>query len=155
MQSKKHFRVKNIKNWVDSNQWQLHYPDFHKLSLFEKEEIHNVVIQSSATLTLRNWQETCALLLVYLRKSPSSPLKNMKTMFARYEYQKDVGNLSHIHFLAELNWSTMNAEEKKFVKDMIRASVLDIVRTDEMQRFIDDGILDNQKDYILHNERRR
>ena len=56
------------------------------------------------------------------------------------EYQKDRGNLSHIHLIAELSWRLMSTDEKNFVNNLIHASIYYIVKSDEIQRFIDEGV---------------
>ena len=144
---KQHFGVKMIKIWVDSAEWEQHYPDFHILPKHEQKEIREAMIQASAGLLLRNWQETTMLFINYIRKSPSSPFKKVNSIFVRYEYQKDVGNLCHLHLILEVNWKALSESETSFVKDLIRASILDIVRTNEVQALIDEGIFQSMDNY--------
>jgi hypothetical protein len=42
------------------------------------------------------------LFVVYIRKSPSSPFHRVNSTFVHWEYQKDAGNLSHIHLILEV-----------------------------------------------------
>ena len=91
---------------------------------------------------LCNWQEVCKLFIDHLRKSPTSPYRRVLSIFARNEYQKEAGNLSHIHLILQVDWKVMNQSEKEFVQDLIRASILDVVRPNEVQRFIDEGIFE-------------
>ena len=137
---KKHFGMSPLKEWVDSKEWIKHYPDYHDLNVFEREEIEKAVLQASGGLLLRNWQEVCKLFLDYLRKSPSSPYRKVLSIFARNEYQKEVGNLSHIHLMLQIYWKLLNESQTAFVMDLIRASILDIVRSDEIESLINDGI---------------
>ena len=51
-------------------------------------------------------------------------------MFARDEYQKDAGNLLHIHAMININWDGLNEEQQYFVEELMRASVCDIFRGD-------------------------
>jgi predicted GIY-YIG superfamily endonuclease len=148
---KKHFGVKCVKQWIDSTEWQAFYPGFDSLPSFEQQEVRDAIIQASAGLLLRNWQEVSTLFVDYLRKSPSSPYRRVNSIFVRYEYQKDAGNLSHIHLILEISWKLLSDEEKEFVKDLIRSSIVDVVRTEELQSYFDEGIftsIDEYKDMV-------
>ena len=85
-------------------------------------------------------EEVFSLFLDYLRESPTSLFKKLLSLYARKEYQKDRGNLSHIHLIAELSWRLMSTDEKNFVNNLIHASIYYIVKSDEIQRFIDEGV---------------
>lgn len=149
---KKHFGTKPIKEWLDSEDWKKFFPGYNDLDDKEKFEIDESVIQSSSSLILRVWQEVCQLFLSYLRKSTSSPYRRVLSIFARNEYQAKAGNVSHIHLMLEVCWQKMNDEEKSFVHDLTRCSVLDIVRPNEVQRYIDEGVfksIDDWKDTIV------
>ena len=108
---KKHFGVKCIKLWFDSGDWKFNYPGFFQLTDFEQDEICRAVEQSSGGLILRNWMETRTLFLQYILISKSSCFKSVADIFARDEYQKDVGNLPHIHAMIRLNWDEINTDD--------------------------------------------
>ena len=112
----------------------------------EQKEIEDAMVQSSAGLLLRIWEEVFLLVLEYLRKTETSPFKKMTAIFARKEYQKDKGNLSHSHLMIRLNWSLMSDIETEFVNDLIRASICDIVRPDEVEKFVEEGVFTNVHD---------
>ena len=61
------------------------------------------MLQASAGLFLRNWQEVRKLFIDYIRKSPTSPYNKVLSIFARDEYQKDGGNLSHIYLILQVD----------------------------------------------------
>ena len=107
--------------------------------------------QSSSCLFLRIWQEVSKLFIEYLQKSTASPLRHVVSIFARIEYQKDKGNLSHTHLMAKVNWEKLIIEEKEFLDDLICASILDVVRVDEVDHLIDHGIIEssNELDDII------
>ena len=85
---KKHFGTKIVKEWVDGEEWKKSFDGYEEHDEFEKKEIDQALSQASSTLLLRIWQEVCELFLNYLKESPSSPYKNVLTIFARFEYQK-------------------------------------------------------------------
>ena len=61
-------------------------------------------------------------------------------MFARDEYQQDKGNLSRIHAMIRLNWDEINTDDRmSFIEDLVRASVVDYVRSDEVGKLIEEG----------------
>lgn len=143
---KSHFGTAPIKNWIDSGEWKNHYPSFELLDSEEKKEIYKAILHSSAALLLRIWEEVFLLFINYLRKSKSSPFKKLNAIFARKEYQKLRGNLSHCHLMIQLKMERMTVEEKNFVDDIIRAGIFDLVRSNEIQKFIDDGIFEDTSD---------
>ena len=87
----------------------------------------------------------------YLRKSKTSPFKNLNDIFARGEYQKERGNISHSHMLVELYFEQMKEDEKSFVDDIIWHRVFDILKTEEVDIFKYDGVLNTEHDiYIVY-----
>ena len=72
---KKHFGIKKIKNWLDSNEWTRHYPGWNSLTSFEQKEISNAIHEAAAVPLLRNWNEVTKLFINYIRRSPSSPFR--------------------------------------------------------------------------------
>lgn len=144
---KKHFGTKPIKEWLDSEMWKRFFFEYHDLDENEKKEIDDSVVQAASGLLLRVWQEVCQLFLSYLRKSPSSPYQKVLSIFSRNEYQSLVGNLSHIHLILEVDRKKMTSEQRKFVDDLCRCSILDIVRSNEVQKLINDGTFKSIDDY--------
>ena len=143
---KNHFGTKPIKNWIDSEDWKSHYPNFYDLESDQQQEISHAVLESSAGTMLRVWEEVFLLFIDYLRKSKSSPFKRFKSIFARKEYQAMVGNLSHSHLIAHLDYMAMTQEERDFVDHLVRASIMDIVHTSEIDKFIEHGIFTDAED---------
>ena len=139
----RHFGTKNIKLWIDGFEWKSHFQGYEDLSDSDKREVDLGIQQAAAVLLLRNWQETCKIFLDYLKDSPTSPFRHTGSMFARNEYQKDAGNLSHIHMLIEVKWEEMTVEEKNFVDNLIRTSHLDICPDEEAEEYMRQGIFHN------------
>lgn len=145
---KQHFGTSELRRWIDQKGWKNTYPNYHKLSNFEQEEIDEAYHQAASSLMLRNWLETCKHFIKFLQTSPNSPYKRVLSIFARHEYQKEIGNLSHIHMLIELDWKRMTTKEAAFVKDLIRTSILDIIKPgDELKQALADGTFKNISEY--------
>ena len=138
----KHFGVRIIKNWIDSDSWTEYYPDFECLPRLEREEIRNALSQSASSLILRNWQEVCQLIILYLRTSPASPFKSVDSIFARNEYQKEIGNLSHIHLMLKCRPEDLGQVEKEFVEDLICADLSSIIDCDRAMEHIESGLIE-------------
>jgi len=138
---KKHFGVKKIRNWIDSGDWKQHFPCYVEYTIDGQKEINTAIEQSAASLLLRNWMETKILFIKYLLHSKSSCLKSVSNIFARDEYQKDAGNLPHIHAMISIDWKELNQEQKSFVEDLVSASVCDIVPTKDVASLIEKGIM--------------
>ena len=143
-----HFGVQGIKSWVDSIDWHKNYNNYDNLDPSSQVEIQNSMSQASSVLLLRNWKEVSKLFIDYIQKSPSSPFKRVGGIFTRYEYQKDVGNLSHIHLILQVKWDEIDDEEKAFVKNLIRASNSEIVKPEEVESLIDEGFFKNLEDWL-------
>ena len=92
---------------------------------------------------LRAWNESCQIFLDIIKSSPSSPFKNVSSLFARHEFQSQADNLPHIHTMIKIYWNSLTNQEKQFFNDCIRAGVLDIVKVHEMQRLVDEGLLND------------
>ena len=63
-----------------------------------------------------------------MNNSPHRPFINVEYLFARHEFQESVGNLPHIHVMLKITWHLLTMAQRLFVNDLIRASLLDIVR---------------------------
>lgn len=103
--------------------------------------------QAAAPLLLRDWMETRKLFLEYLYDYPTPPYAPVDAMWARDEYQDSVGNLHYIHLIKYINQKAMSHEQKAKMDDLIRASICNIVRSDEVQHLINDGILKSVDDH--------
>ena len=97
-------------------------------------------------MTLRNWMEVRALLIDYLVGSTESPFCPIDAIFVRDEFQDLIGNLPHIHMLLSLLLKYATREQLRRINDLIRADVGSIVRSDEVQHFIDSGIFKSGDD---------
>ena len=138
-----------IKNWIDSNDWTKHFPNFNDLSQSEQRKIQRIITQAASPLLLHNWMETRILFLEYLYDSPTSPYAPVDAIWARDKYQDLVGNLPYIHLIKCIGEKAMSHKQKAKMDDLIRASICNIVRSDKVQHLIDDGIfksVDNHKD---------
>ena len=58
---REHFGTKPIKLWTDSDEWMKHFPKVGNLKASEIKELKRALIQASAALLLRVWQEVCRL----------------------------------------------------------------------------------------------
>lgn len=146
---KKHFGTSVIRDWLDSEEWKKHYEGFYSLPTHQQEEIERAMIQSAQGLLLRVWEEVSALFIDLLKRSKNSPFYDAFALFARKEYQQDVGNLSHIHAILKISWEKLSEDEKKFVLELVRASVVDIIRTDELDHFMKEKLIKSYDDVIM------
>ena len=122
-------------------------PNFLDLNEVDQEEYMSALHQSSSSLLLQVWQEVSKLFITYLQKSPTSPYVNVRSIFACQEYQKLRGNLHHIHLMLEVDNNNLSEEQKKFVNDLCRCSIFDIVRVNEIEKLINDGTFTDLDDY--------
>ena len=88
--------------------------------LNQKKEVRRVVQQVAMPLLLCNWMEVRKLFLEYLYDSPTCQYTPVNTIFARDEYQSDVGNLPHIHMMISITIGLLNKDQQRKVDDLIR-----------------------------------
>ena len=96
-----HVGTKAIREWVDNNKWTIHFSNLYTYYCFQKQEIKRAIHQSALGLFIRVWEEVSTILIDYLINSPSGPFLRMIAVFARKEYQSDVGNIFNIHLLGK------------------------------------------------------
>ena len=65
--------------------------------------------------------------------SPSSPYHPSEAIFSSDEYQADIGNLHHMHMMISLKCFEMNGDQLDKIHDLNHASIVDIIRGDEVQ----------------------
>ena len=141
-----HFGVKKIKQWVDSTLWEKHYNNYTSLSFDERMEVRKSLEQAAAPILLRNWMETRTFLIDYIYDSKTSPYHPVKAIFARDEYQKDKGNLPHIHLILSVDMDNISEEKKLKINDLIRASICSIRSYDEVNELIKEGVFKSWED---------
>ena len=135
-----------MKRWIDGNLWSDGYKGYNNLIKKEKELIKHSIQQAAAPILLRNWMETRILLINYIYSSPKSPYAPVEAIFARDEYQKDKGNLPHIHLILSVQMEKLNDQQKKKLDNIIRASVCSIRTHEEIQELIDEGVFKSWDD---------
>ena len=122
-----HFGLSNVRRWINNYEFGLFKKIYGHLAEHELTELKKSLEQASSEIFLRKWMEVRLLFLDYLLKSRTSPLVNVSELFARDEYQGEAGNLPHIHAIVSLNWEEINDDKKSALKDLVRASYVNIV----------------------------
>ena len=147
---KEHFGLSFIKQWIDGFGWTFNYDRYYFLSIDQQKEIRDALVQSAATIFQRNWMEVNSLFINFLMGSEESPYYPVRSVFVRKEYQDSVGNLPHIHMMLEMVTDGQNFmisdEMKKKMLELIRGSVCNIVRSDEADDLVKDGVFVNAED---------
>jgi predicted GIY-YIG superfamily endonuclease len=142
----RHFGLKPIRSWLKRKGWQQTYNGYHDMNETDQTEVDSAVNQAASGLMLRIWEEVSKLFLDFLTGNPNSPYKNVKATFSRREYQSNSGNLGHAHIILAINWDRLTDEECEFVKNLARGSIFDVVRSDEIQDYIDRELIKSQDD---------
>ena len=140
--------VRHLNQWKNSRLWTKEIPGYEFLSVHAKAEITKSFEMAYISVMNRNWLEVRKLLIDLLLTSSTTILKKVVHAFFRDEYQELSGNVSHLHGLMGLKKDDMENEEfKRFVCDLQRNSVCDLIPTDEIQGMIDDGLLRDEDDW--------
>ena len=141
-----HFGLKKIRDWINKKGWSDSYPNYKSLSTRDQKEIDNAVSQASLGLITRIWEEVSKLFLDFLVKSEHSPWKKVAAVFARREYQKESGNVAHSHIILAVDEENLTAEELNFVHNLAAGSIFDVVKSSDINDYIDRGLIRDQND---------
>ena len=101
------------------------------LSQFEKNELKKAMEESSGPHVYSNWNAVKYMFLSYI-KNNLTVLGNNSAIFTRDEYQEDAGNLCHNHLIFAVDKSTLNGDSEKIIQDLIRTSVMEVVKTNKI-----------------------
>jgi len=135
-----------IKRWIDDGEWTRYFSGFEMIEESQRDEIVKGMHQSAAVILLRNWMEVRKLFISYLCTSSDSPYHPCDAIFSRDEYQSEVGNLPHMHMMVSVKKDNLSQSDIDKFNDLVRASVGDIVRGDEIKGLVDSGILNDKWD---------
>ena len=140
------FWFEKIRDWINKKGWSDSYPNYKSLSTRDQKEINNAVSQASLGLITRIWEEVSKLFLDFLVKSEHSPWKKVAAVFARREYQKESGNVAHSHIILAVDEENLTAEELNFVHNLAAGSIFDVVKSSDINDYIDRGLIRDQND---------
>jgi hypothetical protein len=110
----------------------------------EKEELRKAGKESSCIPFVRQWMEVSEIFMTYIAKSDERPLGKVEDIWWRHEYQTAKANLSHIHALIRL----AETESEAHILDRIRGIIGDLIRPEEAEQFIAEGVLKDMDDYF-------
>jgi hypothetical protein len=153
-----HFGMKVIWDWLVSD-------DLYSLvargdeSNEEREQLKQAVINSAGVLLLRAWMEIIHIWIVYITKSGEEPMGKILHYCVRAEQQdgdkpvfKPKGNLPHLHGLFWTADDLSTEEGLATALDRIRGFILDIMREDEREQYVRDGILPDNAAVVRFHE---
>ena len=136
-----HPGIHHLHKWKNSLEWASRIDKFNTLSLDEKKEYIYAIEQAYGNHLYSNWNIVKYMLLHYI-KEQCTVLGTVTAIFARDEYQKHAGNICHNHLIIAVDKSTMNENTQQFIQDLIRTSVMEIVKSDsDIERLINEGLL--------------
>ena len=116
------------------------------MSRKDKIEYDKAMEEAYGIQVYNNWHLAKHFLLLHI-KHHISVLGVTTAIFARDEYQSCVGNLSHNHLILAIDKNSMNDNSEQFIQDLIRTSVMEIIKTDtDLPRLINNGMLKSVND---------
>ena len=131
-----HFGVSQIKRWIEGDDVMDLLCDGGETTA-ERKEIRQSIRQAASLPLLRNWVEVSILYMDYVANSDEKPLGNVEHIWWRFEFQDSVGNLPHIHALIWLE----DGESPEVTNDRIRGSIMELIRPDEIDDLVVEGLL--------------
>jgi hypothetical protein len=154
LNASEHPGVRHLYDWKQSKGWTKEIPGWSQLSEDQKDDVNQSFEMAYTCILNRNWLETRKLLLDFIIQSARTIL-GRKTIdaFFRDEYQESTANVCHIHGLMSLCRDDLNHEEfKAFVCSLQRNAICDLILTDEIDKYIEDGLLRDVADWERYNE---
>ena len=137
--------VCHLHRWKRERAWTHFIPSYYEtMSSSEQREIDRCFEEVYCSAAFRNWMETRGMFLEYI-KNHSVIFGFCYALFSRTEYQKDSGNLPHEHSLFAID--VKNDQTRDFLEELVRTSVVEIIKTDEVQSYIDQGLLSCEEEY--------
>ena len=143
--------VQFFQHWKRSEAWSSQIPDYDHFSPNEQEECKQAMEECSGPTILRNWVEVRTLVLKWLIERVTFLGGNV-AIFSQDEYQKEKGNPFHEHLVFAADRSTLSPEAYELILDMLRTSVFEVIKTDEISSLIERGLLKNMDDFFAKIE---
>lgn len=143
-----HPGICHLHKWKESREWTKTLLDYQDLPHRHKEDIHWSMEMAYSHVLTRCWLEVRKFWLQFIIFSTTTMLKKVTHAFFRDEYQECSGNLSHIHGLVALDQGAMDDEAfREFVCSLQKNCVADIIKGDEIENYIDSGLLRDEQDW--------
>jgi hypothetical protein len=149
---REHFGLAKLKQWLDSDEIVDQFCIGSKATMMTQDDIRQSILSGSAVFMLRQWMEISMIYMQYIAHSDERPLGKVKKIWWRHEYQDTMGNLSHIHSLIWLD----DGESEAVTLDRIRGSTTDLIRAQELDSRIQEGLIADEREAIhITNEATR
>lgn len=146
-----HPGIRHLNDWVYSNDgenWTSGIAKYKQYCAVEREDVRRSMDMAYSHILTRCWLEVRRLWLNFIIHSTSTMLGRVSHAFFRDEYQECAGNLSHIHGLITLDSGDLENEDLvQFVCDLQKNCVGDLVANDEIDGYIEKGLLADLRDY--------
>ena len=114
----------------------------------ERSKTRRNIIDAAGVLLLRAWMEVIYIWVNYITNSPERPIGRVIHFLFRMELQDAKANLPHLHSMLWTDDDLTSPTGMATVLDRIRGSIGDIIRPDERQRYIDEGIFSCNDDFV-------
>jgi len=143
-----HPGICHLHEWKQSRGWTRNFKLYHGHNSLIQHD-YNMSMEMAYTHTVsRCWLEVRRLWLEFIILSTTTKLKKVSHAFFRDEYQEGTAGYCHIHGLLGLQKNSMENEDfVKFVCDLQANSVADIIPSDEIEDYIDKGLLKDEQDW--------
>ena len=135
--------------WKRSDEWKSSFPNWNSMHPGDKEELRTAMDEASGPILLRNWVEVRTLFLLHLKQKFSLLGAPTLALFSRDEYQPEKGNLFHEHLVGSADLEHLPSGVDNYLEDLCRTSVLEVIKTDEIESLIRQGLV---RDYSHYEE---
>ena len=130
-----------LRKWVMSSEAVEKVMAKYKLT---REEADQILRASAAPYVQSTWNVFIDIWMNYIIKSPEQPLGPIDWAWMRKEFQDKTGNVSHLHVIMKTFFDASTKEGRQQILDKIRGALADLVRYDEIQKFVDLGIMETK-----------
>lgn len=101
------------------------------LSKLAEEQIKTANI-GAMTQLVRTWKEAGKMVMKWIAHSNKTELCKVKRYFWRREFQRDEGNLAHMHRLITSNRKKKDEEEMKKIREKVSCNSRDFLNEEDI-----------------------
>ena len=143
-----HPGISHLHQHKESMDWTRSLDGYEKLPIAAKDEVKLSFEMAYGSTLGRCWMEVRKLWLEYITYSTTSVIGKVAHVFFRDEYQEKSANLPHIHGLVALSKEDLKKEGmKELIYDLQKSAVCDLYPSTEIQRYIDEGLFESERDW--------
>ena len=146
--------VAHLHEWKESMLWTRSIPNWINLSSNCQDDYKTAFENSYGVQAFSNWNTVQKIFLGHIKEHLTQLGGGacLDALFGRHEFQDDRGNFDHIHLLYRVKPGMMNPNIESYLDSLISTSVIELVRTDDIESMVEEGLLENVEDVYSNQD---